>query len=551
MARLLLLADSNFVDNARKFTGPKVKSLEVKNCQNKMTVLNEVSVMTEGILVFACIDLIAAEAAQGALGSQDAAAEMAFNQVIWKIIDLLNRSNGKLACGIIAPIFWRSHSRMTRRGIHHAYQTALKNPVPGLFMTEYHTGLSIGRDRVHLVPRSAMKYVQSIYEAFRTIDQQQGYSIVEFESPDFTLTPANARLNWEEDEDEDMDEDTDIGMEIFPPTESISPNRTLSMASASILTSMPSLNRIDQRSPTRTVILTGGNNVPIGPNLAMGNPGVRFNVPPPGLSVAGNNVNRNQLTPAPIAWPTMLTPELSTSLTRIEQRLGVLESKSLQDNLMMATIKEEQDAEANRNMLDRLTIMGIKITDVRKMKEAEKIPIMKSKLEELLQKLKEEGQAFEVVFVRHLNRQSKGQNRNQDYVIMEARFASAKQASDIRTNFIKKRNAPGLDGINITPAVRLSTRVRIELMQAVATELKKSDREITKTQCVQFVPKPVLKIFRNDSRGNEYSRIMTFSDCVVWVIENDAEKRLNLTKAYECAGSAFRGMMPQHFVIMS
>jgi hypothetical protein len=243
----------------------------------------------------------------------------------------------------------------------------------------------------------------------------------------------------------------------------------------------------------------------------------------------------------------MLTPELSTSLSKIEQRLGALENKALRDNVMMATLREDQDTEANRAMLDRLTVLGIRIPNIRRMKDQDRIQMMRQKVEELFDKLKEEGQVYEIIFVKHLNRQA----RNPDNTVLEVRLGDSKQAGDIRSKFIQKRTSSEWENYNITPAVRLSTRVRVELLQAIGRVIKADDETVSRTQCLQFVPRPVLKVYRKDSRGNEFHRIMTFIDCVIWVMENNLEKSLDLKKAYERAGSNFSGTLAQHFVLMS
>ena len=76
--------------------------------------------------------------------------------------------------------------------------------------------------------------------------------------------------------------------------------------------------------------------------------GMNFTVPPPPpgfLATQGSN-----------AWR---TPEVNSSLALIERRLGRLEAKTFYDNVMMAGLQQEQDTEANRSMLDRVTISGI------------------------------------------------------------------------------------------------------------------------------------------------------------------------------------------------
>jgi hypothetical protein len=530
MGRLLLLTDSNFIDNYDKYCGPKVKNLDVVNCQNKSVLLAQLAGIREGIVVISCLDLIASEAAITSLGSQDRAVELAFNHILWKVIDILEESDGKLACGIMAPIFWRSHSKLTREGLHHAYTLAKENPVRHLFMTDYTNGLSIGSDRVHLVPLAARKYIELIYELFRKIEQETKLHIVDFESPDLTVMP------------DDMDTDHDAGIEVVPPNADISMNKTLSNVSPSMLRSSIQTSRQTPAS-LGNVLLTGGNAVlASNPHPAAPHPGVRFSVPPPPIP---NPICASA--PAPATWPTMLTPELSTSLARIEQRIGSLETKSLQDNIMMAALQEEQDTEANKTMLDRITILGIRIKNINKMRDAERNPLMRSKVEEFISQFKEKDQEYQIEFVRHLNRKS----RFPDNTVLEVRFRDEAQARSIRTNYIKIRDNSDLDNFNVTPTVRLATRVRIEILQAVSKLVRQHDSSVSKVHCLQFVSKPVLKVFRKDVRGNEYPTVMSFIDCVIWTLENDLEKSLDLRKAYQKAGSAFKGRMSQHFVIMS
>jgi hypothetical protein len=198
-------------------------------------------------------------------------------------------------------------------------------------------------------------------------------------------------------------------------------------------------------------------------------------------------------------------------------------------------------------MMDRITIIGIRIPNIRRMKDAERVSTMKSKVEGFLSKLKDEGQRIDVIFVRHLNRQA----RNPENTVLEVRLGNGEQALSVRNKFVKVRDETEWENFNITPTVRLATRVRIEILQAVSKVVKAKDTSVSRTQCLQFVNKPVLKVFRKDDRGNEYFRVMSFIDSVVWIIENEFEKQLDLRKAYQKAGSNFRSTITQHFVIMN
>ena len=124
--------------------------------------------------------------------------------------------------------------------------------------------------------------------------------------------------------------------------------------------------------------------------------------------------------------------EINGSLAKVNRRLGALENNSYFSNLMMATLKEEQDTEANKAMLNKVTVSGVEIENVCNMAETEKIRVMREKIASIFDSLKEEGQVYEIQFARHLNKQVKGQK----YSVMEVKFPEVKQAKDIREQFV-------------------------------------------------------------------------------------------------------------------
>ena len=61
MAQLLLLADSNFQNNYGDYPGRKIKDLGIKSCQSRRVAMSELASVNKGIVVVACLDMIAAE----------------------------------------------------------------------------------------------------------------------------------------------------------------------------------------------------------------------------------------------------------------------------------------------------------------------------------------------------------------------------------------------------------------------------------------------------------------------------------------------------------
>ena len=95
----------------------------------------------------------------------------------------------------------------------------------------------------------------------------------------------------------------------------------------------------------------------------------------------------------------------------------------------------------------------------------------------------------------------------------------------------------------------MATRVRIELMHSIANLLQRHDQTVVKAMCVQFIPKPVIKVVRRTAGGTELTRTMTFTESICWVQEKGLRERVDLSKARSRAGSSFRGTLAQNFVL--
>jgi hypothetical protein len=94
--------------------------------------------------------------------------------------------------------------------------------------------------------------------------------------------------------------------------------------------------------------------------------------------------------------------------------------------------------------------------------------------------------------------------------------------------------------------VTLSTRVRIEVMKAIAKKLT------TKSQSAHvaaFSSRPILHVKSTKVGGDQNPKAFTFTDSVIRygsvVVQDD------LSEAYKKAGTAFRGQIEQHFVVLT
>ena len=520
MSRLLLITDSNFINNVGAFKGRKIKDLEVKSCQSRRIVMQEVHSMEEGIVVLSCLDMMASDISKSVATDPQAAIEHQLTQLFYTLTAKAEEAEGKLAIGVMAPLFWTSLSEETRRTLNHVYKTMKKTSVPGVWISGYFRDIQAGADGTHLTRHSAARFIQHTFDFFSLIGMASNLGRPELE-PEVAPTPA-ASVDWAEEMAEMAEQDPDAVSILAPPEDRpvASPARTTSALSMSMM-DMPG----NQVSNPRPSLSLGSTQLRL---LQLAGGGVDFSVPPP-----------------PVAQPPASLGDIGLSLARIEQRVGFLEAKSFYDNLMMASLKEENDTEANIAMLNRVTISGVTIEGINSMKDADKVTAMKAKVTEYIDFLKDDGQEFQVLFVRHLNQQRRGQKT----AVIEVKFPDDKQAKMFRAAFVKKQKEL-TEKINVTPVVRLSTRVRVEMMHSIAGLIMRRDLTVVRALCLQYLPKPVIKIVRKNNAGLEVSRTMTFIEAVCWVKVEGEIKSLDLRKAYERAGASFRGTLNQNFVLM-
>ena len=194
--------------------------------------------------------------------------------------------------------------------------------------------------------------------------------------------------------------------------------------------------------------------------------------------------------------------EIGRSIRNLNGRVTELETKSYYDNIVMANLKEAQDTEWNIANLRKVVIRGLKIENLEKATSQEKAKAMKDEVVALADQVKGD-ETIEVKFVRQLN----GQVRKPKHLVVEARFGDDTQATTFRKAFIEaskkqKQNQqegaePGegrsLEGISVAPVVRLSTRVRVEILKAMAEIITASHTNFS-AYCQQYAPRPVLKL---------------------------------------------------------
>ena len=516
MARLLLLADSNFQNNIGEYSGRKIKNLEFKSCQTRKAVMSELSGVEEGIVVVSCLDMIAADIVKTTPQGAEQAVELYYNQLVYKLVDRADEADGKLAFGVMAPLFWSSLPVTVRRAMNHVYKTLKTTPMNNVWISDPIKNVWAGADGTHLTGNSAKHYIRQIQDFAVKIESASKVKCIEFDS-----TPeGDPGMDWNEEMvASDIDKEA-VNILVAPGDQDLPPPERSGTSSGSIL-APPRLNFPADDTQQRLM------------RLASPIPFPDMSIPPPG------STNSGRRTPQPE------TEEVS--LNSLARRVGALEAKTFYDNLTTASLKEELDSEANKAMLNKVTFSGVVIPGLEGLNDTDKIRVMRAKVQEIIELLQEPNQEFEVQFVKHLNKQVKGQKTS----VLEVRFANSQQAMGLRAEFAKKQKTVTLPSkVNITPVVRLATRVRIEMMHSIANLIKQHDRAVTRAMCLQYIPKPVIKLSYKSAAGEDYSRSMSFIEAISWVKENGYQQTIDLKKARDRAGASFRSTLSQNFVLL-
>ena len=552
MARVLLIADSNFKNNIGAHKGRKIKDLEIVSCQSRKSAVQELTSIEEGIVVIACLDMITSDIVKSTVGSAEGAVEVYLNQLIFKLVDKVDETDGRVAFGVVAPLFWTSHPVEIKRALNHTFKLLKKSPLNNIWFSNYVKDINAGNDGVHLTNLSADRYVKFIHEFFEYVSNESGLKHVEFINPEATMEGGN----WADDV-MDLSRSSDAGTALLPPDDEDqpSPARTTTMLSTSILHPTLSRQPSDAMQMLSTSFLQPTLTQQPSNTMQMSSTStLQSTVSQQHSNARQINSTQERLLRLADQMPDLSMPpptivsnisEVNISFARINRRLSSLETRSYYTNVMTATLKEEQDTEANRALLNRVTFSGVVIDNLGCMDEKDKVTAMRSKIAAIIDLLKEPEQTYEVQFVRHLNWKIRGQTS----AVIEVKFPDAKQAKDIRNEFVKKQKSMP-EKINITPVVRLATRVRIEILHSVAEAMRNHDQSIVKAYCLQFVPKPVIRIVRKSLTGAEFNSTMTFIEAVTWVKENEQLVRIDLKKARDRAGASFRGTLAQHFVVL-
>ena len=258
-----------------------------------------------------------------------------------------------------------------------------------------------------------------------------------------------------------------------------------------------------------------------------------FDAPMVDLTEAGELVDNDQV------------KLLEDRLERLENSMRAQMDKNVGNDLMFARSREETDAISNRAKEDRLVLNGIKSAAPLPEDSRLRIEALKTIANEIFQVLIP-GFAGKIVYL------TQGKSQGQPIPMVEIRMDNAEQALNIRKAYAdKKKNKTlgrDLEALFIANCVSLATRVRVDVMKAIARRLT---NKVDLAYVAGFTSRPMMHIRKAGppSPTNRPLKSFSYIDSVTkfgHLVSVD-----DLETAYGRAGKSFNGQLQQNFVILN
>jgi hypothetical protein len=234
------------------------------------------------------------------------------------------------------------------------------------------------------------------------------------------------------------------------------------------------------------------------------------------------------------------TDSSTTTKKRVEQLELAFKARNISDNLVLARIREELDTASNRAREDRVVINGLVCK--------KPLPVEIREKTEVLREVAMEVFTFLIPnFPGKITFISQGKAASTPLPMIEVRLDKVEHAAAVRKAFAEKSRSRLLTGdyerLFITNSVNLATRVRIDVMKAIAQKVTSQN---VKAYVVGFISRPVMHV-KKLSAGSQ--KTFTFVDSIMNY--GNLIRPADLSAAYKRAGSSFDGQLQQNFVLMT
>ena len=213
------------------------------------------------------------------------------------------------------------------------------------------------------------------------------------------------------------------------------------------------------------------------------------------------------------------------------------------DNVMFARIRDEIDSEVNRKKEDRTLVMGFEEPADLPRGGTERADKLKSLVMEFCKKVKPDFDG-QILFAGTCGKAVNGKMR------IEFRLESVEKARDLRKRFAIDRSSKKLDpdlmGYQVMTMITLATRIRMDIMKAIAKRLESATES---AYVPNFLARPIMHIKKKAATSATPVRSLTFVEAVC---QYGGKLQMgDLDIAFDKAKGHFRGMMRQHFILFS
>jgi hypothetical protein len=217
------------------------------------------------------------------------------------------------------------------------------------------------------------------------------------------------------------------------------------------------------------------------------------------------------------------------------------EERKFNDNLMFARTREELDTSSNKAKEDRIVITGLTSTIPQPMDKELRKTWLRNLVLDVIKKVKPD-------FDGTLGFINQGKSNGRDMPMVEVRLNSVEVATGVRKAFAEKRkegDGKSLGRLYMSNSVTLSTRVRVDIMKAISKKIASSNES---AYVAAYSSRPILHVRSTGTNGEVINRAYTFIDSIIRF--GKVLLRCDPDEAYRRAGTAFRGQIEQHFVVL-
>jgi hypothetical protein len=236
---------------------------------------------------------------------------------------------------------------------------------------------------------------------------------------------------------------------------------------------------------------------------------------------------------------------LEDRLARLEKSMLDQANKNIANDLMFARSREETDSVTNRIKEDRLVMNGLKSSIPLPSDQRNKIEALKKIALEIFVILIPDFQG-KIIYL------SQGKNAGEPVPMVEVRLEKTEDALAIRKAYAEKKKnkllSRELDTLFISNSVSLATRVRVDVMKAIARKVSNKD---DLAYVAGFTSRPMMHIRRAGPPSPSTRPLKSFSYIDTVTRFGHLVDVEDLETAYGRAGRSFNGQLQQNFVVLN